>query len=225
MNLREKINSLDKREDTVCILSRAIREFIDSKTEIKPVLMYPGFYLDDMSLYKEAIKYVDNYNSTIAITMNLICFIILKFGMFGDMKIRKTILFNGREDEDGIIGGVSITDFIGKNAALCLERASFLHNCLTLLDIPDTLIIGNIMFGDSDESHAYNLITTKNKKYLLVDATNYMVSVESHKYFPCIFKLTEREYYGLIAKKIMFEASQEKNPIKKEFFDIDYLYY
>lgn len=225
MNIEEKINSLEKRTHTISILSGLIEQFIDAKVEIKPTLIRPGFYLDSISLYKAAINFVTDSDSTIGIVADLMLFISILFGCECTEESRWKVIDSGDVDEDGFIDGVSIIKFIGKNAALCLERASFLHNCLMILDICDIMKVGNIIFDDEDSPHAYNLVTTKNNMHLLVDATNYMIGVEDEKYYPFIFKLTEEEYFGLINDKIMFNATREKNPLKGEFLDFDFLYY
>lgn len=56
MNIEERIKSLEKREQTVTIFSKVVKEFIADNAEIKPNILLPGIYLDNIPLYKEAIK-------------------------------------------------------------------------------------------------------------------------------------------------------------------------
>lgn len=226
MDIKEKIETLEKRDYPVNIYSRIVREFIDDTIEIKPVLIRPGFYLNDISLYKEAVSNINNYDSSITTYCKLIHYIMEKFGVNCNKEKRWKVLLSGEMDEDGIVHPVSINKFIGKNAAMCFERATFLHNTLKILDYESAVIVGNFSTGDDkcDDAHAYNLVVTKNDEYMLLDSTNFMIGVEDFKAYPCIFNVTKDEYFDLIYGRKSFEARKEKNPLKVNFKDIQWFY-
>ena len=143
------------------------------------------------------------------------------------MEMRKAgemLFFNGESDEDGFLQGVSIQKYIGKNAAMCIERAAFLHNALRLLDYNTTLLLGKFQSKreNLNGNHAYNLVVTKNNKYLLVDATNYTKILKDSKkvLVPTMFKLTLEEYEGLLSGKMPYQFNKAmhvtKYPIVEE---------
>lgn len=224
MNIEERISMLDKYDYPVNIFSRIIRDFIDDKTEIKPVLIRKGFYLDDISLYKEAISNISEHDSNITIFCKIIHYIMDKFGVICSKENRWKVLNLDYKDEYGFEHPVSIREFVGKNAAMCFERATFLHNNLKILDFESAVIVGKLYSNDGEEYHAYNLVITEDSKYVLLDSTNFMLGIKDKKAYPCIFTLTKEEYKGIVYGNSKFRASKEKNPLIVEFMDFDLMY-
>lgn len=210
MNIEERISMLDKYDYPVNIFSRIIRDFIDSTTEIKPILFRKGFCLDDISLYKEAIANISTDDSNITIFCKLIHYIMEKFGVQCSKENRWKVLNLDVRDEYGFEIPVSIREFVGKNAAMCFERATFLHNTLKILDFETAVIVGKLYSNDGEEYHAYNLVITNDSKYVLLDSTNFMLGTNDKKEYPCIFTLTREEYKGIVYENSKFRASKEK---------------
>lgn len=226
MSVEKRIKSLEKREQTVTIFSKVVKEFIADNAEIKPYILLPGIYLDNISLYEEAIENIGNEDNTLKIVRNIIYYMADKFGIYGDNTKRINILSSGEVDEYDIIKPVSITKFVGENAALCLERAAFFHNCLKILGLDDILKIGSLRFSNIEENHAYNLIITKMGNYLLVDPNNFVVINKDGKRMnsECVFKLTKDEYYGLLEGNISYNADKTKHPVKSYVEDFNWQY-
>lgn len=224
MNIEERISMLDKYDYPVNIFSRIIRDFIDDKTEIKPVLIRKGFYLDDISLYKEAISNISEHDSNITIFCKIIHYIMDKFGVICSKENRWKVLNLDYKDEYGFEHPVSIREFVGKNAAMCFERATFLHNTLKILDFESAVIVGKLYSNEEEEYHAYNLVITNDSKYVLLDSTNFMRGTKDKKAYPCIYTLTKEEYKGIVYENSKFRASKEKNPLLVEFMDFDLMY-
>lgn len=218
MNVEEKIEMLAKRTESVSMLGRKVTEFLSQSAEIRPNLLFPGFYLDDNTLYEEAMAEIEEKDTIIPILLKLVVYMVKKFGLYGDEKSRQDVIFSGESDEDGFLEGVSIQKYIGKNAAMCIERASFLHNALRLLDYDTTLLLGNFQSrGENlNGNHAYNLVVTKNSKYLLVDATNYTQILKDSKkvLVPTILKLTLEEYEGLLSGKTPYQFKKAMHVTK-----------
>lgn len=224
MNIEEKIKKLDKYEYPVNIYSRIIRDFISDTTEIKPILIRKGFYLNDISLYKEALSNITEYDSDMTIFCKLIHYIMDKFGVVCSKENRWKVLNIDSKDEYGLECPVSIREFIGKNAAMCFERATFLHNILKILDFESAVIVGKLYSNSEEEYHAYNIVITKDSKYVLLDSTNFIIGLKDKKAYPCIFFLTKEEYNGIIYGREKFKANKVKNPLLVEFGDIDFMY-
>lgn len=225
MNVEEKIKMLEKRTGTVSMLSRKVTEFLPKCVEIRPNFIFPGFYLDDNTLYEEAMGEIEEKDTIIPILMKLIGYMVKKFGLYGDEKGRNSLILSGESDEEGFIQGVSIQKYIGKNVAMCIERAAFLHNSLRLLDYTTTLLLGSFQSKreNLNGNHAYNLVVTKNNNYVLVDATNYTRVVKDSKevLVPTILKLTLEEYEGLLNEKTPYQFNKAMHvtryPIVEEY--------
>lgn len=226
MNIEERIKSLEKREQTVTSMSKVVRDFISDTTEIKPSVLYPGFYLDDITLYKEAINDIEREENTLKVIRTIVYYIASKFGMESYSKERMHILCSGNADEFGFSKGVSIRKFIDKNAAMCLERAAFLHNSLKILGFDDVLKIGSMKYSEEEGNHAYNLLITKNGNYVLVDPSNFVIKIKNGKrrFTASIFKLTKKEYDGLINEYIVYNANRTKHPQGKYLENFMWLY-
>ena len=57
----------------------------------------------------------------------------------------------------------SLSNFKGKGNAFCTEYAVMAQNILQLFGYDSSIIVGNAIFGDQGEGHAYNLVTFKEK--------------------------------------------------------------
>lgn len=207
-------------------MSRLVRDFISDTTEIKPNVLYPGFYLDDITLYKEAINDIEREENTLKVIRTIVYYIVSKFGMEAYNKKRMHILCSGNTDEFGFTKGVSIRKFIGKNAAMCFERASFLHNSLKIVGFDDFLKIGSMKYSEDKVCHAYNLLITKNENYVLVDPSNFVINARNGKrrFTASIFKLTKEEYYGMINGYTVYNANRTKHPQSKYLENFMWLY-
>ncbi len=226
MNVEEKIDMIDKRDQNVTIMSKIVREFISDTVEIKPNILYPGFHLDDISLYKESIKSIEMEENTLKVIRTIVYYIADIFGIEGNRKKRMQILCSGDKDEFGFSKSVSITKFIGKNAAMCLERAAFFHNTLKILGFDDILKIGSMKYNDVEGIHAYNLLITKKGNYALVDPTNFVINIKNEKrrFTASIFKLKKEEYEGLLKGNVVYKADNSKHPHKKYIEDFCWQY-
>lgn len=63
-------------------------------------------------------------------------------------------------------GITKVTDFKGKNAAMCLERAMLAQNILKLLGINSFSKMSSISKNGVEEAHAFNLVEYEGKYYL-----------------------------------------------------------
>ena len=171
------------------------------------------FYLDDLEVYNDFSKYLIKrfllkehemitFDDLILATQ---LFIIRTFGPSGDEKDLYHF-FCRREDEH-----VSIKDIYKKNWAVCIERATFVHNLLKMLELDDTVIYCNLTFNNKKEvaeSHALNVVR-HNDEYYIIDFTNYSSEyndivvddktlMEIKNVIPTVVKLSQKEYEDFI---------------------------
>ncbi|MDO4282983.1 MAG: hypothetical protein Q4D02_05025 [Clostridia bacterium] len=226
MNIKERIKSIEKTDKGISIFHRATAEFLSSTAEIRPSVIFPGFYLDNEELYEEALHDAKDISDTVYNVNMLIGYMVKKFGVFGDENRRMDILLNGKADEDGMIGGVSITEFIGQDAALCCERSAFMHNCLRLLGYKDTIIFGKIKSEKANvfDNHAYNILVTGNANHCLIDATNHSKRANGN-FIPTIFKLDLDTYTGLLTGSLTYKVNMIDHAFTGDKMEVDWEYF
>ncbi len=228
-SILKKIDEYGEKNGLLCVLNRNYKEFITRDMEVRPMILYPGFYLDDYELYEEALKDVDTTSQRfVVIVANLVNFVAKKFGFYGDELTRQQILINGNVKKDGFVDAVSISEFIGKDAAMCVERSALLHNLLKLLDIDDVLIFGSFesKIQANSGKHCYNLVTTPKGKHALVDATNYTTVIidGEEKFLPTIVQITDEEYEGLVKKETEYRLNLGHHLYHGEKKAVDWIY-
>ena len=149
------------------------------------------YYLDDDSYIHEFCKFIHNEN--VCDEYDLFDY-VLEFlnDYFGYIKkmdrveMAKLIYKNDRSVFTPIQEH-SITDFKGKNNALCSEYAALSHNILSFLGFDCALIIGK---GNND-SHAFNVVSyieyeTGRKVSLLLDFNSVVANIDVN--FNILFK-------------------------------------
>lgn len=206
VSVSRRIKELDKRTVDISMYDRGTDEFLAEKVQIRPHPVFPGFHLDNITLYEEALNDVIELTGTLYNVNKIISYIYEKFGMYGTSS-GIAILLQGRERVNGKCVGVSIDNFVGKGVALSCVKASFLHNCLKLLGYDAILVFGYIKKGDlQEEPLAYNLVSFSDK-YYLVDCCNY--TCDGDKVIPNIFELTQEKFEELIYGEGGYESKSE----------------
>ena len=171
------------------------------------------FFLDDFEIYNDFSKYLIKrllleeremitFDDLILATQ---LFIIRTFGP-SDNERDLDLYFCQREDEH-----VSIKDIYKKNWAVCIERATFVHNLLKMLELDDTIINCDLTSNNKKEwavSHVLNVVRN-NDEYYIIDFTNYSFEyndilvddkafMELKNVIPTVVKLTRNEYEDFI---------------------------
>ncbi|MDO4282633.1 MAG: hypothetical protein Q4D02_03275 [Clostridia bacterium] len=195
--IEKLINNVETFQGTEVDVSVGnIFQFIGKDTEVKPSPFFPGTYFDNYNLYEEVIS-VSNIEQLGSVITSTFKWMLEHFGLVTSESSanRQRILMRGRKHEDGIIRGVSVNDLLGKSAALCSERATFIHNILILAGFQATLIFGSI----NGEPHAFNLIRWNNKQALL-DISNYHLVKKGDREFvePTLCFLNDEEYQKIL---------------------------
>lgn len=123
--------------------------------------------------------------------------------------------------EDGLpIGKVS--DFKGKNAAMCVERAMVAQNLLKLLGINSYYKCSGILKNDNKEVHAYNVVEYDGKYYVL-DAT--IPTVKDDEISPLVAEIPQEVFEELIKTRTREGISVEVshfNPLRDEDINVVY---
>lgn len=171
------------------------------------------FYLDDLEIYNDFSKYlikrllleereIITFDDLILATQ---LFVIRTFGP----STNESDLYHyfcQREYEH-----VSIKDIYKKNWAVCIQRATFVHNLLKMLGLDDTIINCDLTSNNKKEwavSHVLNVVRN-NDEYYIIDFTNYSLEyddiivddktlMEIKNVIPTVVKLTQKEYEDFI---------------------------
>ena len=152
------------------------------------------------------------------------CVFNIVFKYFGDYSnIEKRLDFYPDLDLIGMgeeIGKIS--NLKGQNAAMCVERAMLSQNLLTSLGIDSTFKISGIKKDNSNEVHAYNLISYKDKHYIF-DST--IPTLYNEKINPLICEIPQDVFEKISSKEsnIGYSVSIEHfNPLKNTNVTIVY---
>lgn len=150
--------------------------FIPSTVDLRVNAVTNPLHIDDMEVYgtiddkrKHFVELfgnsIDEHKASIFATQSVIFDYL---GIGGNSTKREDIYFEDHWDKDS----VSISEFKGKNAAACLERAGLAQNLLVFLG-EDTELVGGecVLIEGIKEFHAYNIVK-KDDGYYLFDPTN-----------------------------------------------------
>lgn len=116
---------------------------------------------------------------------------------FGNIdNIRERLNYFPDSDYEEEFGIGTISSLKGKNAAMCVERASLAHNLFKSLNINSTLKFLEIKIDGKYDAHAFNLIEYDNKFYIFDSSLRRR---EKDKFSP-IFIEIPKEYYLQLVK-------------------------
>lgn len=152
-----------------------VNGFISKNTRVKMAGTSDGFKLDDYNYYNELVRVIrqadDNRVTNNNFIMDAIQRRIMIYLGMGASEEKRENIFNS-SFENGTFEDISIKDFKGKNAAMCVERSAMGQNMLAFLGYDPMMVYGRY----SDEKganigHAYNCIF-RSKSSMLIDFSN-----------------------------------------------------
>lgn len=229
------INELeqDNTEATLSLVSEKMHGDIIKPNECISggLLSLVHFYLDDLEIYKDFIKYLINeliLREQHSITFDSLILAIQEFVIrtFGpSINYNDLYHFYCQMEYEH----VSIKDIYKKNWAVCIERTTFVHNLLKMLELDDTIITCELSFNTSSEGHVVNCIRN-NDEYYIIDFTNYSFEyidiIENDKtavgiiknVIPTVIKLKKEEYDDFMngQKCIEFDVIEKEINENKE---------
>jgi hypothetical protein len=243
--IEDKVSYLEENSDQhkeLNILTGKVSEFISSKTNLVPNLLFGGaFRINDKNIYSalgEALKISVNMKSNIGAEDGVIAatavFITVfnYFGMNVDGKktMKRDALYTGHSLNDNITP-VSMEEFKGKAIAECLELSTVAQDLFTAIGIDSTTIFsGNCRIEGSDDkfNHVFNMIESKGKHYLF-DPANPSIMAKTDldgkvtnftpKGIP-VYLISEEEYESIMnggsIKRSHYEYSPN-NEVLKEY--------
>ncbi len=172
-----RIEELEKNSEKITIdrsnngrLIGTITEgYINSNSPIVTSYMVNPFYMNDITLYIEFIKYIKGkkLNNVLQFFHELQNFTIDTFGFKGSQNKRINVYLQKKND-----GQISIADFYKNDSALCSERSAVVQNLAEFCGINSYLIFGKLNSEGIEEEHAYNIFKMKDGTLILFDSTN-----------------------------------------------------
>lgn len=179
--------------------------YINSDSPILTSFLVEPFYLNDMTLYIEFIKYIKgkDFPSFLNIFYELRDFTRNEFGLIGNQSIREIVYLQKRENK------ISIADFYKNDSALCSERSAAVQNIAEFCGIDSYLIFGKLEVNGTTSSHAYNIFKATDGILILFDSTNYVE-------LDCNGKVGYAPAFSIIGK-------EDINSVKEINFDFEYL--
>ena len=221
INVARIIKEIEKHTEDISMYGRGTGLFLTPYVQIRPHPVFPGFYLDNLTLYEEALEDVE-FTESLDNVIKVISYIYDVFGKTGSGVDEMRLLLQGKERVKGKCKGVSIDSFVGKNIALSCEKASFLHNCLKILGYEAYLIFGYFKKDDqeSEVGVAYN-VAKINEKFYLIDSCHYIE--EGDKTIPNIFEISVDDYDNLIFCLDEY-VSNDKDHYYFDTIDTTYVY-
>lgn len=142
-----------------------------------------------------------NVKSSESLSFHDLCFLVCDtvWNYFGNVSNIKTRLDYFPTEEDVIDNkNGKISDLMGKNAAMCVERASVAHNLLKSININSSLKFSEIIIDSKKDIHCFNLIEYDNKYYLFDTA---LVMKQDDKVSPLLVEIPH-EYYEYFKQDI-----------------------
>ena len=239
VNFINELNKNNKERKILLIEEKQYSSILKPNEQICDSYFSPvHFNLDDLDIYKNFFKYIIHefiYNEQNEITFeNLILalqkFIIETFGPFGDW-YQLYLYFNSKEKEK-----VSIKELYKKNTAVCIQRASFAHNLLKLLELDDTIISCELRLREQKKynyaGHALNVVKFNNS-VKIIDFTNYScewITLDKNtksiiSLNPTIVELTNEEYVDFIneRKKVRYIITKKYDDEKEKYYLTAYI--
>lgn len=190
ISMLEKILRKMRGKDNV-----EVKGFISKNTRIKMAGASDGFKLNDFSYYNDLVRVIRQADEKKVNNNNYIMDaiqrrIMIYFGMLGSENKREKIYNGFLENESN--QDLSISNFKGKDSAMCVERSAMGQNMLAFLGYNPMMIYG--MYSDekgANIGHAYNCIL-RSKGSMLIDFTNPTYGIKDGKLSylkPSIYKL------------------------------------
>lgn len=151
--------------------------YINSQSGIVTSSIADPFYMNDVNLYLEFIKYIKGkkLNHPIQFFHELQEFTHEMFGFSANKATRINIYFQKRENK------ISIADFYKNNSALCSERSATVQNLAEFCGIKSYLVFGKLQYEGKEEEHVFNIFQMKDGTLILYDPTNTVtLSIEDY---------------------------------------------
>ena len=183
--------------------------YINSNSPIITSYMVDPFYMNDITLYIEFIKYIKgkDLSNPVQFFHFLQGFTTNAFGFKGDQLIRDKVYL--QESNDDLI---SIADFYKNNSALCSERSAAVQNLAEFCGIKSYLIFGELNINGKKDVHAYNIFKMKDGTLILYDPTN-PVALSDNSYAPAYSIIGKEEISNI--ESISFDFENLSNIYKK----------
>lgn len=183
--VKNRLNVLEKnsRERTIDkindgkLIGTITEGYITANSPITTSLMVDPFYMNDINLYVNFIKYIKDKDTKNLINLfsDMGNFIKNTFGFKGNQVKREYVYLQDRENE------ISIADFYNNNSALCSERSAAVQNLMEFCCINSYLVFGKIEVEGNIAEHAYNIIKAKTGNLILLDITNPVALIDNGK--------------------------------------------
>jgi len=146
--------------------------YITMDSEIVSSLLVDPFYIDDINIYTNFIKYIKgkDLSNVLYIFYQLTDFTEGLFGFNKDQNLRETIYLKKQMSGEK----VSIKDFYHNDSALCSERSAVVQNLAEFCGIKSYMMFGKLINeeGNKEEDHAYNIFEASDGTLILYDVTN-----------------------------------------------------
>ncbi len=200
--------------------------YINSDSPIITSYMVEPFYMNDLTLYIDFIKYIKgkNLSNPLQFFHELQNFTIDLFGFKGSQLNRENVYLEERNDKP-----ISIKDFYRNNSALCSERSATVQNLAEFCGIKSYLIFGELVINGKKEVHAYNIFKMKDATLILYDATN-SVTLSSNGYVPAYSIIGKEDISNIESISFDFEtlsniykqSIHSKEPLDRNYITCNY---
>lgn len=197
-------------------------DFIGPDVDMMASAVSLPFHLDDDSVYEDldklkaqnTEKFKDQIDAHRISIVTAQWMVMNYFGTTGNHQKREDIYFNDHWDKDS----VSMREFKGKNAAVCLERSTLAHNLLLAAGEEDQLLAGDCDLNGKPEAHSFNVVKSEDGYYIF-DPTNPSFgevdeSGNLEAYSPAVYPITNENYEKLINGE---PVEVEHMDLKKEY--------
>lgn len=204
------------------MLNGTIKEFIHPESSVESYQHYlqawepRGIRIDDEEIYTQFVQTAVNLKRE-GLLSGASMSTIVPFAIEGTLReylggfpspdILKNHSFYAFYGQEGIR---SISEFKGKNKAVCSQIAPTAHNLLRFAGFDSTLIYSwENLLGDEQFSHVYNLFNTENQHFIFDPTNPALVFNEQERSigtFPAIYPVSQEEFQGIISKSRAIEV-------------------
>lgn len=181
-------------------------DFIGPDVDVMASAVSLPFHLDDYSVYEDLDKLkaqntekfkgeIDAHRISIVTAQWMI---MNYFGTTGNHQKREDIYFDDHWNKDS----VSMAEFKGKNAAVCLERSALAHNLLLVAGEEDQLLAGDCELNGKPEPHSFNVVKSGNGYYIFDPANPSFGEVDEtgnlEAYSPAVYPISDDDHKRLM---------------------------